>query len=69
MFATVVVAADYLNFARNVFLASFILLIGGAVLAGGLALGLGGRKIVERHLESKDSEKTEKPEAEVWKHL
>ncbi len=39
------------------------------MLAGGLALGLGGRKIVERRLESKDSEKTEKPEAAAWKHL
>lgn len=69
IFVTVVVAADYLNFARNVFLAAFILIIGGAMLAGALALGLGGRKIVERRLESKDSEKTEKPESAVWKHL
>jgi hypothetical protein len=69
IFVTVVVAADYLNFARNVFLASFILIIGSAMLAGGLALGLGGRKVVERYLESKDSEKVEKPEPAAWKHL
>jgi hypothetical protein len=69
IFVAVVVAADYLNFARNVFLASFILIIGGAILASSLALGLGGRKIVERYLESKDPGKTEKAEPVVWKHL
>lgn len=69
IFVTVVVAADYLNFARNVFLASFILLVGGAVLAGGLAMGLGGRKTVERYLESRESEKPEQPDSPVWKHL
>jgi hypothetical protein len=69
VFATVVVVADYLNFARNVFLASFILIIGGAMLASGLALGLGGRKLVERNIEAKDSEKAEKREQEIWKHL
>jgi hypothetical protein len=69
IFVTVVVAADYLNFARNVFLASFILIVGGAMLAGGLALGLGGRKAVERYLESKDSEKVDKSEEALWKHL
>jgi len=69
IFVTVVVVADYLDFARNVFLASFILIVGGAMLAGGLALGLGGRKTVERYLESKNSERAEKPEEAVWKHL
>jgi hypothetical protein len=69
IFVAVVVAADNLNFARNVFLASFILIIGGAILASSLALGLGGRKIVERYLEGKDSENTEEPEPTGWKHL
>ncbi len=69
LFVAVVVAADYLNFARNVFLASFILIIGGAILASSLALGLGGRKFVERYLERKDSDRTERPEPAAWKHL
>lgn len=41
---SVVAVADYLNFARSVFLAAFILILGGAVLAAGLALGLGAAK-------------------------
>jgi hypothetical protein len=69
IFVAVVVAADFLNFARNVFLASFVLIVGGAILAGALALGLGGRKAVERYLEGKESEIPEKPEEAVWKHL
>jgi hypothetical protein len=69
MFVAVVVAADCLDFARNVFLASFILIVGGAVLAGGLAFGLGSRRIVERYLERKDNEKAGGPEQDVWKHL
>jgi len=69
IFVTVVVAADYLDFARNVFLAAFILIIGAAMLASGLALGLGGRKIVEHYFESKGSERPEKQEEAVWKHL
>jgi len=69
IFVTVVVAADYLNFARNVFLASFVLTVGGAMLAGGLALGLAGRRTVERYLESKESERTEEREQAAWKHL
>jgi hypothetical protein len=69
IFVTVVVVADYLNFARNVFLASFILLVGGAMLAVGLALGLGCRKFVERGLEVRNSERSERLEPEVWKHL
>ena len=37
MFVAVVVAADQLNFARSVFLAAFIIFVGGAVLAASLA--------------------------------
>ncbi len=69
IFVTVVVAADHLNFARNVFLASFILIVGGAMLAAGLALGIGGSKTVERHLESQKSEKAAELEEVPWKHL
>jgi hypothetical protein len=69
IFATLVVAADYLDFARSVFLASFILVIGGAMLAGGLALGLGGRRAVERYFERRNAEREQTPEEAAFKHL
>ena len=69
VFATVVVVADYLDFARNVFLAAFILTVGGAMLVGGLALGLAVRKLIERNIEARDSEGAGRGEHEVWKHL
>jgi len=49
LFVAIVIAADHLNFARNVFLAAFILVMGGAVLATSLAIGLGGRDAVSRY--------------------
>jgi len=71
MFVAVVVAADYLNFAENVFLAAFILIMGGAVLAGGLALGLGGREALGRYLTDQRSEEKAPAPAErsLWTHL
>jgi hypothetical protein len=50
VFAAVVAAADTVGFARNVFLAAFILIVGGAALATGLAFGLGARDAVRRRL-------------------
>jgi hypothetical protein len=50
LFVAIVIAADHLNFARNVFLAAFILIMGGTVLALSLALGLGARGAVNRYL-------------------
>ena len=64
MFVAVVVAADQLDFARSVFLAAFIIFVGGAVLAAGLAIGLGGRG-VSRFLE----ERREGTERSLWSHL
>lgn len=69
LFVAVVVVADYLDFARNVFLAAFILLVGGAMLACGLAVGIGGRKIVERYIEGKETAPREQAEETIWKHL
>ena len=68
-FVAVVIAADYLNFARNVFLVAFILLIGGATLAGGVALGIGGRKTVERFLESREGDTAERQDEKTWEHI
>jgi hypothetical protein len=63
--AAVATAADQLDFGRQVFLAAFILLAGGAALAGGLALGLGGRDAVRRHLETGEP----RDERSLWDHL
>jgi hypothetical protein len=69
MFAAVVAAADHLDFARNVFLAAFIILIGGAALAASLALGLGGRDTIRRYVEGKRTQNEEPVERSLWNHL
>jgi hypothetical protein len=50
IFAAAVVAADNLGFAEHVFLAAFIIVVGGAVLSASLALGLEGRHVMRRFL-------------------
>lgn len=70
MFVAVVVAADHLDFARSVFLAAFVILVGGAVLASSLAFGLGARSWVQRTLqESAPKQGEEQAERSVWHHL
>ena len=70
MFVAVVVAADNLNFARSVFLAAFIIFVGGAVLAASLAIGLGrGRGGFERFLEEKRERAAETGDRSLWSHL
>lgn len=68
MFVAVVVASDVLDFAPRVFFAAFIILVGGAVLGGSLAIGLGGRDAVRRHLEIQ-ARKNEESERSLWSHL
>ncbi|MBI5281495.1 MAG: hypothetical protein HY858_07425 [Candidatus Solibacter usitatus] len=68
MFVAVVVAADQLNFARSVFLAAFIIFVGGGVLAASLAIGL-GRGGVQRFLEEKKEQTGESGERSLWSHL
>jgi len=67
--AAVATAADQLDFGRQVFLAAFILLVGGAALAGGLAVGLGSRDAVRRYLETKAPEDQPREERSLWDHL
>lgn len=70
LLVTVVAVADYLNFARGVFLIAFALILGGAVLAGSLALGLGGREAVRSYLRERTRREEEEPsERSVWNHL
>jgi hypothetical protein len=68
MFVAVVVAADQLNFARGVFLAAFIIFVGGAVLASSLAIGL-GRGGLQRFFEAKREQTGESGERSLWSHL
>ena len=68
-FVAVVVAAEQLDFARNVFLAAFIILMGGAALAASLALGLGGRDAIRLYFGEKRTRSEESTERSLWNHL
>jgi hypothetical protein len=70
-FVAVVVAADYLDFARSVFLAAFIMFMGGLILAVGLAVGLGKSHTMRQYFEGKPESYESEPERErsLWTHL
>jgi hypothetical protein len=69
-FAGVVAAADHLNFAREVFLSAFVIIVGGIVFACSLALGLGGRESVRRYLHKiKERSPDATDERPLWRHL
>jgi len=59
---------EHLDFARSVFLAAFIILVGGAVLAVSLAIGL-NRGAVPRFLEDRRSHAEAPDERSLWSHL
>ncbi len=69
LFVALVAAADYLNFARGVFLAAFIILLGGAVLAASLAIGLGGREAARRFIEDRRAREADSGAKSLWSHL
>jgi hypothetical protein len=69
IFVAAAAAADYLGFARNVFLAAFILVVGGIVLAASIALGSYGKEILHRYLQEKPEPGHEKEDMPVWRHL
>ena len=69
MFTAVVVAAEELNFAGSVFLAAFIILVGGAGLAASLAIGVGASGRVRRFLEAEEASQVDSPERSLWSHL
>ncbi len=69
IFITVVVAADQLDFARNVFLAAFLILVGGTVLTASLALGIGGSSSVRQFLQSRQEQSGETSERSVLHQL
>lgn len=67
VFVAVVVTADYLNFARSVFLAAFIILVGGAVLAVSIAGGFAALDALRRQA---GNGMTREPERDsLWNHL
>lgn len=68
MFVAVVVAADQLDFARSVFLAAFIILVGGGVLTASLAIGLSGvgRRLLQVQKEQQGEDTRERS---LWNHL
>lgn len=68
MFVAVVAAADHLNFAREVFLAAFVLVVGGAVLSASLALGLGVHGALKRRWDE-PARAGDGQEKSLWNHL
>jgi flagellar biosynthesis protein FliQ len=67
-FGAVVIAADQLHFSSNVFLAAFIIIVGGLALAASLAIGLGNRGM--RHLfGDHESHSENSTERSIWSHL
>src|SRR5215469_13970220 len=67
-FGAVVIAADQLHFASNVFLSAFIIIVGGVVLTACLALGLGNRGM-RRLLEEKKGLGEDSAEQSLWSHV
>lgn len=65
MFVAVVAAADHLGFARNVFLAAFLLVGGGLVLTASLIAGIGAGREVERFFAAARRREKEDP-AGAW---
>lgn len=68
VFVSVVVAADHLDFARTVFLAAFITLVGGMVLAASIAVGIGAHDAVQRRVREAQ-QPAGAQERSLWDHL
>ncbi len=69
IFVAVVVAADQLDFARSVFLAAFIILVGGGVLTASLAIGLSGGALRRLLGAQKEQQAENSFERSLWNHL
>ncbi len=68
VFVSVVVAADHLDFARTVFLAAFVMLVGGMTVAASIAIGIGAHDAVRRHIREAQ-QPAEQREKSLWDHL
>ncbi len=69
MFVSIVVAADYLNFARSVFFAAFVILVGGAVLTACIAVAIAAGGGLRRMIEDRRLHGEERGERSLWSHL
>jgi len=69
LFIAIVVADDYLNFARGVFLTAFIIFVGGVVLALSLAVGIGASGRIRAYLQDNAKPIAEGEERSLWTHL
>ncbi len=69
MFVAIVVAADHLNFARNVFFAAFVILVGGAVLCAAIAVAIGAGGSLRHMIEERKPQGEERGERSLWSHL
>lgn len=69
LFVAVVVAADQLNFARNVFLSAFLIVAGGAILTISLILGLRSRDWISQFMQDKESHSEEPLERSFRRHV
>jgi hypothetical protein len=68
VFVAIVVAAEVLSFAANVFFAAFVIFAGGVALTLSLAVGLGAREWVRGYLRGK-TQPMEEEERSLWNHL
>src|SRR5437762_810248 len=69
MFVAVVVAANQLDFASSVFLAAFIIFVGGAVLTVSVAAGIAASDRFRRYFEDRSARAEESQERSLWTHL
>ena len=70
LFSAIVIASDYLGFARDVFLSAFVICIAGLVLTISLAVGIGSSGRVRGYIREEHNVKDERErEPSLWSHL
>lgn len=74
VFASIAGAAEAVNLAAALFLTSFLVVLGGVVLAASLAFGLGARDSVRRYMDTADRPSASADEEvfrgrSLWNHL
>jgi hypothetical protein len=68
IFVSIVVAADHLDFARTVFLAAFIIVLGAIAVAASIAVGIGAHDLVTHHVRDARAAAEEEGKS-LWDHL
>ncbi len=67
-FAAVVMAANELEFARTIFIAAFLIVFGGLMLAASIAAGISARELLKRHLD-RPAESDPAENGSLWRHV